>query len=113
MPYRRPAPPNKRFLPPGLAFKAENTPGYAVPDIRQEYIHIPLPNEREVIPETYGERKKSSLFNSGFSLPAIFDFLRERIKLEEILLIALIVILLGESVQDEFLIIMLLYILIF
>jgi hypothetical protein len=68
---------------------------------------IPLPNKREDNNEVQNageaaQRQKTS----------IFAFLRKNIHFEEIILIALIFILLDEGIDDEFLLIILIYILI-
>lgn len=63
---------------------------------------IPLPNEPE---KTSGYQKHDARISNPFS------FLTERIKLEEIILIGLIFLLFEEGIQDEFLLLVLVYIL--
>jgi hypothetical protein len=67
---------------------------------------IPLPNNRENISESQ-HRKKT------FNPLSIINFFKERITLEEIILIGVIFVLLEEGIEDEFLLLMLVYILIF
>lgn len=79
-------------------------------DISTESINvsadIPLPNNKENIQDT-GDRKK--VMNPS----SIINFLKEKITIEEIILIGVIIVLLAEGVEDEFLLLMLVYILIF
>ena len=104
MPYKRANQGSKKFLPAN---------GYKKPDIQGafdsgyggDFISIPLPNERE------GPRFP---WGNGFpSLNRIVNFLREHITLEEIILVGLIILVLSESVEDELLLIILIYILLF
>lgn len=67
--------------------------------------HIPLPNNPEKVSEEVRSPK--------FSLPSAFNFIKDRLTLEEIILIGILIILLWEGVADEFLLLMLVYILIF
>jgi hypothetical protein len=74
----------------------------------KEIENIPLPNELESPSEF------SSIFRGG-GITSIVDFFKTRIHLEEIIIIGLIIILIGEGIdclEDEFLLIALVYILI-
>ena len=74
----------------------------------KEMEDIPLPNESESPTEV-----PSELRNGG--LPNLLNFFRTRIHMEEIILIGLIILLLDEGLnglEDEFLLIMLIYLLI-
>ena len=68
--------------------------------------NIPMPNEME---SSYGHwiDKKIPWFNN------ILEFVREHVKVEELILVGLILLLLEESIEDELLLIMLIYILLF
>jgi hypothetical protein len=66
---------------------------------------IPLPNEEPL----ESPRRQSTRKNQPFSF---LNFFMERIGIEEILLLGLLFILLQEGIDDEFLIIILLYVLI-
>lgn len=88
MTYKKPQQSTKKFLPP-------------------DFINIPMPNEKEASYGYHGGRKKQH------GLSSVIGFLRERIKLEELILIGLIIILLDESIEDDLLLIILAYILLF
>lgn len=101
MPYSNARNTGRKYLPP------ENN-----------YITIPFPNEVEA--SAVQARKASHGIRGGmtkglpFGIPnisSVVDFLRNRISIEEIILIGLIILLIGEEIKDEFLIIMLIYIL--
>ena len=68
---------------------------------------IPLPNETEAALDQkdsfHGIRKAQRT--------SILDFFRQRIHIEEIILLGLIFLLLDEGIEDEFLLLLLLYIL--
>jgi len=81
------------------------------PEYSGAYIHdfygIPLPNEKEEIAEYRPPRR---------GIPIISDivrYIRRNIRLEEIILIGLIILLLDESIEDDLLLVILLYILLF
>ena len=67
---------------------------------------IPLPNNVEI--ESGPVNRKQTKHS-----PSIIDFFKDKISLEEIILIGIIIVLIIEGVEDEFLLLMLLYILIF
>ena len=111
MPYRRPPQNSKRFLPPlfplyGNSKRVGTAPATGV-NAHREYLDIPLPNEREYPYELAEERKKFP------GLSSIFDFIKEHIKVEELILIGLIILLLDEAMEDQLLLIILVYILLF
>jgi hypothetical protein len=89
MPYRRPTYSTKKYLP---SYSGGN---------------IPMPNEKEGLSGIFGGKLKIP------GLPIVTDFLKEHIKLEELILIGLIILLLDESIEDDFLLIILIYILLF
>ena len=72
----------------------------------KDLYNIPMPNEMESSNEHWIDKK----------LPwyvTVFDFFKEHVKIEELILIGLILLLIEESIEDEFLLIMLIYILLF
>jgi hypothetical protein len=103
MPYRRPVHNTKKYLPPYGGGNAPNTFefGYG-----KDTVSIPMPNVSEGFPGILGKLRIPGL-------PAVANFLKEHIKLEELILIGLIILLLDESIEDDFLLIMLIYILLF
>ncbi len=112
MPYRRPPQNTKRFLPPLLPFtvtpRRSSPSPYPNQGYHKDYLDIPLPNEQEYGPYPYPEEKR---ILPGLS--AVVDFVREHIHIEELILIGLIVLLLEDSMEDNLLLILLFYILIF
>ena len=72
-----------------------------------DYINIPMPNESESARPIWSQGKGHS------GLSGIAGFIREHIRLEELILIGLIILLLGETIEDDFLLIILIYILLF
>ena len=107
MPYRRPQQNTKKFLPPFNGIKADNPANTVETGYHKDFLYIPMPNERETTNNYWKKNKKTS----GF--PAVLDFIREHIKIEELLLIGLIFLLFDDSIEDDFLLIMLVYILLF
>lgn len=111
MPYRRPPQNTKRFFPP--LFPAYNnqkrtgTPSFAGFGQRRDYLDIPLPNERES-GEAYPDERRLLP-----SLSSVLAFIREHIKIEELILIGLIILLLDEAMEDQLLLVILIYILLF
>lgn len=90
MPYSKPRYTSRKYLPPD-----------------KNYMSIPYPNEVE---DHYTQKNnRRDLFN----ISSIIDFLKSRITIEEIILVGLIIILLDDEIKDEFLLIMLVYILLF
>lgn len=111
MPYRRPPQNTKRFLPPlfplyGNSRRASPTTSTGT-GIHREYLDIPLPNEFEHSGGLFDERNKIH------GISSIIDFVREHIKIEELILIGLIILLLEEAMEDHLLLIILIYILLF
>lgn len=74
-------------------------------------IKIPYPNEIEApVPKP----RKGHEVKAGIpDFSSIVNYLKNNITIEEIILVGLIILLLGEEIKDEFLIIMLVYILLF
>lgn len=103
MRYRRPFQSAKKYPPPFNSEIAPNTYnfGYA-----KDPVSIPMPNEKEYFPGILGGLRIPGL-------PAVIDFFRGHIRLEELILIGLIILLLDESIEDDFLLILLIYILLF
>ncbi len=110
MPYRRPPQNTKRFLPPLLPFNL--TPRRAAPapysnqGYHKDYLDIPLPNEQE-----YAAVPDEKRFLPGLS--TVVDFIKEHIHIEELILIGLIILLLEDSMEDNLLLVILFYILLF
>jgi hypothetical protein len=106
MPYKRPNQGSKKFLP---AYDSKKTGSKNIfgSDYGGDFISIPMPNEREVFKYPWGKGKGLP------GLHGILNFVREHIRLEEIILIGLIILLLDESIEDDFLLIILIYILLF
>jgi len=74
-------------------------------------IRIPYPNEIEV---PSGQVRNSHDIQAGMpNISSIINFFKSKITIEEIILVGLIILLIGEEIRDEFLIIMLVYILLF
>ena len=71
---------------------------------------IPLPNISETDTGTNISLTRSQRTSTKVRRPSILDFLRERIGIEEIVLLSLIILLLDESLDDELLLILLIYI---
>lgn len=68
---------------------------------------IPLPNELETTPSPPGSPQSRRKAASR----SFLDIIKERISLEEIILLGLIFLLLDEAIEDELLLILLVYIL--
>lgn len=104
MPYRRYPQSNRRYTygneeekkeTPDALFTAANS------DISATIDDIPLPTDIEE-PETITRK---------FDKPSLFDFIRDKIHIEEIILIGLILLLISEGIGDDVLIILLVYLL--
>jgi hypothetical protein len=67
---------------------------------------IPLPNNKENAQGSINQKR-------GMSPSSIINFFKNKITIEEIILIGVIFVLLEEGIEDEFLLLMLVYILIF
>lgn len=106
MPYKRANQGARKFLP-SYGYQKPDNPSAQDGVYGGDFIDIPLPNERE------GPRLPWSA-GSGFpSLNRIIRFLKEHVTIEEIILVGLIILLLSESVEDELLLIILVYVLLF
>ena len=107
MAYKRPIHNSKKYMPP---FYSPN-PSYSMnaSDFphQKDFFGIPLPNERESDLGYVGEKRSLP------SLSGIIDYIRQHVKIEEIILIGLIILMLDESVEDDLLLIILIYILLF
>lgn len=68
-----------------------------------EAVSIPLPNVTE--DATASHKVPAQSRNNPF-----LNFIRERIELEDIILIALVILLINEGIEDEMLILLLIYI---
>ena len=107
MPYKRPLYNPKRYISP---FYSPNPP-YSMNSTstlqQKDLSDIPLPNDREVPPKYVGEKRAVP------SLSGIMHYIKQHVKIEEIILIGLIILMLEESVEDDLLLIILIYILLF
>ena len=70
---------------------------------------IPLPNEVEDSEPPKNQARSHLPFN--FDLPFNLDFIKDKIHIEELILLGVLFVLLFEGVQDDFLIIMIIYVL--
>ncbi len=111
MPYRRPPQNTKRFLPPLLPFyggqKKTEAPLFSPAGTYKDLLDIPMPNELEQPSGFSAERGILRGLNTAIG------FLREHIQIEELILIGIIILLLGEAMEDNLLLILLIYILLF
>jgi len=75
---------------------------------KEEYLDIPLPNEKEneTKQDTTSEKRASPL-------DGIIKYIQKNVRIEELLLVGLIFLMLYESVDDDLLMILLVYILLF
>ncbi len=97
----------RRYLHSGTYASNEvENPGNSGLVIPKTIERIPLPNEIEAFPENSNEQRSSGLLS-------IFNTLKKRIGIEEIILLGLIFILLEEGIDDEFLLILLVYVFLF
>ena len=108
MPYKRPVQNQKKYLSP---FYVPN-PFYSVSDAgsshkEKDFFGIPLPNEKEAIPEYAGERRRPSPISD------IIRYIQQHVKIEELILVGLIILMLDEAIEDDLLLIILVYILLF
>jgi hypothetical protein len=110
MHYKRPVYGTKKFTPrfydPNPAYPV-NSAGIHVHN-DNSFLGIPLPNEKEVFPDYIPERKKRQS-----PLAAIIRYIQKHVKIEELILLGLIVLMLDESFEDDLLLIILIYILLF
>lgn len=105
MPYRRSPFYSRRYpsmVPSASAsITAEEFP---IPETSKEVETVPAPNSAEEPPE-----ETPDIHRAG--MPHFFNLLKDRIHLDDIILIGLIFLLLDEGMQDDFLLILLIYIL--
>ena len=92
-----------------VRYKTTGNPGGAAnmkrnSDEREEFREIPMPNESEDSAEP-GQRFPKA------GKPSFLDFIKSRMHFEELLLLALIFLLFEEGIDDDFLFILLIYIL--
>lgn len=107
MPYKRPVQNSKKYTSPFYSPKPSYSMNSAGPLPQKDFFGIPLPNEIETYPGHITEKRRVP------SLAGIFDFIRGYIKIEEIILIGLIILMLDEAIDDDLLLIILIYILLF
>ncbi len=109
MTYKRPQQNIKKYIPrlynPIPSYKMNSAESYSHND--SDFFGIPLPNEKEIQQSSEGKNRKS------ISLSSIIRYIQSHVKIEEIILIGLIVLLLDESLEDDLLLIILIYILLF
>ncbi|MCR4435392.1 MAG: hypothetical protein QHH06_08640 [Clostridiales bacterium] len=104
---RKNQPGRRRYYLPDTSIKADfpNTDGSPGKNSLEEAVSIPPPNEFESIAERkFGRKPVRS------SRPNFLDIFR-RIKVDEIILIGLIFVLLDEGIEDELLLVVLVYLL--
>jgi hypothetical protein len=109
---------NRRYLyPPRLGFiRPPRSRAHAQKEDMTEKIQtveeIPLPNISETETENNAplDLSRSQHFLKRSKRPSILDFLKERISIEELLLVGLIFLLFDEALDDELLLILLVYI---
>jgi hypothetical protein len=107
MPYKRPVHNSKKFIFPFYSPQPSYSMNSSGPLPQKDFFGIPLPNERETVPGFAAEKRWVP------SLAGIISFIREHVKIEEIILIGLIILMLDESIEDDLLLIILIYILLF
>ncbi len=109
MTYKRPIQSIKKYTPqfysPIPPYSMNSAGSFAHND--SDFFGIPLPNEKEVQTSTDKERRKNLSFSN------IIRYIQNHVKIEEIILIGLIVLILDESLEDDLLLIILIYILLF
>ncbi|HEX2946208.1 MAG TPA: hypothetical protein VHT96_09680 [Clostridia bacterium] len=109
MPYKRPVQNSKKYLSPFYMpnpFYHMSNPGPSHQS-EKDLFGIPLPNEKEVGPLFESERKRPSPFYD------VIRYIQKHVKIEDIILIGLIVLILDEAIEDDLLLIVLFYILLF
>jgi len=109
MPYKRPIQSSKKYMPQPKStsplYSASNTGSYSHND--SDFFGIPLPNEKEVHAYEGTDKRKS------FSFSKVIKYIQKHITIEELILIGLILLILDESLEDDLLLIILIYILLF
>jgi hypothetical protein len=109
MTYKRPINKIKKYIPrlyyPRPSYSQNSAGSYSHHE--SDFFGIPLPNEKEIRPKgDYGAQ-------TGLSLSNIIRYIQRHIKIEELILLGLIVLMLDESFEDDLLLIILIYILLF
>jgi hypothetical protein len=107
MPYKKPVHNSKKYFSPFYSPKPSYSMNTSGPLPHKDFFGIPLPNEKETYHGHIGENKKVP------SLGRVLEFIRGHIKIEELILIGLIILMLDESIEDDLLLIILIYILLF
>jgi hypothetical protein len=109
MTYKRPINKFKKYLPRFYnskpSYSMNSAGSYSHYD--SDFFGIPLPNEKEIQQKGDFENQK------GLSLSNIIRYIQSHIKIEELILLGLIVLMLDESFEDDLLLIILIYILLF
>ena len=107
MPYKRPIQYPKKyaspFYSPNPSYSMNTTDSYP----QKDFFGIPLPNEKERCSGNAGGKKAVP------SLAGIIGYIRQHVKIEDIILIGLIILVVDESIEDDLLLIILIYILLF
>lgn len=107
MPYKRPTQNSKKYMSPFYSPNPSYSMNTSGSSKQKDFFGIPLPNEKETRPGFFEEKKVMP------SLAGIVNYIRQHVKIEEIILIGLIILMLDESIEDELLLIILIYILLF
>lgn len=109
MPYKRPVQSQKKYLSPFCVPNPFYSMSSSGPSRHREkdFFGIPLPNEKEAIPEFAAERRRPSPISD------IICYIRRHVKIEDLILVGLIVLMLDEAIDDDLLLIILVYILLF
>jgi hypothetical protein len=107
MPYKRPVHNSKKYTSPFYSPKPSYSMNASGLPPHKDFFGIPLPNEKEAFHGHIAGKKKVP------GLAGILEFVREHIKIEELILIGLIILILDESIEDDLLLIALIYILLF
>jgi hypothetical protein len=110
MPYKRPMSGSKKYISPFYnTYPSHPLNSIGVPLYKdKDFLGIPLPNEVEAFPD-YAAKKNIP----RNPLSGIIRYIQKNIKIEELILIGLIILLLDESFEDDLLLIVLIYILLF
>lgn len=101
--YRRSPSRDRRYHPQE---PAAVVPSASTLQVSDEVVHIPSPVEQETAMDRTAETRKGI----ELGIP-VLDRLLRNVTLEEIIIVGLIFILLQEHIEDEFLLLMLVYIL--
>ena len=110
MPYKRPMPGSKKYISPFYNTYPSHPLNSIGVSLNKEkgFFGIPLPNEVEAFPDNTTEKNSPRKQLSG-----IIKFIQKNVKIEELILIGLLILLLDESFEDDLLLIVLIYILLF